>query len=186
LDTPPGARRWLRTLAGVQIEPATLDDCRAIAEVHVESWQHAYRGLIPEAYLASLSVSDREATWRRMLELHPADLLLARTAGCVAGFAAFGASRDEGAPPQRAEIWAIYVKPSFWSAGAGRLLWLAALERILAQGYKTVSLWVIVGNERAIRFYERAGFVVDPESRKQLERGGATLEEVRYVFTHAG
>jgi len=170
----------------MQIEPATSEDCRAIAEAHVESWQHAYKSILPEPYLASLSVPGREALWRRMLEGQPSHLLVARDAGQVVGFVAFGAARDEGAPTDRAEIWAIYVKPAFWSTGAGRLLWLAASQQIRAEGYKTGSLWVVAGNQRAIRFYERAGFVAEPQSRKQFELGGAMLEEVRYVFAPAG
>lgn len=113
-------------------------------------------------------------------------LLLARSAGQVAGFVAFGASRDEDAPPFGAEIWAIYVKPAFWSTGAGRRLWLAALGQMQAEGYKSISLWVIAGNDRAIRFYERAGFVAEPESRKKFAHGGATLEEVLYMRSAAG
>ncbi len=169
----------------MEIHPATAEDCRAVAEVHVESWQHAYRGILPEQYLASLSAADREAMWRRLLEQQPSHLLVARAADQVVGFVAFGASRDKGAPIDQAEIWAIYVKAASWSTGAGRLLWLEALERIVAEGYKSVSLWVIAGNERAVRFYERAGFVVEPESRKSFQLGGTTLEELRYVF-HAG
>jgi ribosomal protein S18 acetylase RimI-like enzyme len=169
----------------MEIQAATSEDCRAVAEVHVESWQHAYRGILPEQYLASLSVAEREAKWRRTVERQPSHLLVARAAGQVVGFVAFGASRDEGAPNDRAEIWAIYVKAASWSTGAGRLLWLEALQRIVAEGYKSVSLWVIAGNERAVRFYERAGFVVELESRKSFELGDTTLEELRYV-RHAG
>jgi ribosomal protein S18 acetylase RimI-like enzyme len=165
----------------MRLESATAEDCRAIAEVHVESWQHAYKGLLPEAYLASLSVVEREAMWRSMVEREPSHLVLARTANQIVGFVAFGASRDEGAPAERAEIWAIYVKPACWSTGAGRLLWLEAMQRIVAEGYKSISLWVIVGNGRAARFYERAGFSIEPESRKSFELGGVTLEELRYV-----
>jgi len=168
------------------VQAATQEDCRAIAEVHVESWQHAYSGILPDEYLASLSVAEREAMWRRMVERQPSQLLLVRSAGQVVGFAAIGTSRDEDAPPDRAEVWAIYVKPDFWSTGAGLQLWVAALQRIQAEGYKSVSLWVIAGNERAIRFYERAGFVAEPESRKQFELGGVVLEEVRYVRSTAG
>lgn len=165
----------------MRLESATAEDCRAIAEVHVESWQHAYKGILPETYLASLSVAEREAMWRRMVEREPSHLVLVRNDKQVVGFVAFGASRDEGAPAERAEIWAIYVKPDSWSTGAGRLLWLEALQRILAEGYKSISLWIIAGNERAARFYERAGFVLEPESRKSFELGGTTLEELRYV-----
>jgi len=166
----------------MRIEAAKPEDCRAIAEVHVESWQHAYKGLLPERYLASLSVDEREAVWRRRVEEQPSShLLLARGAGQVAGFIAFGASRDEDAPAHRAEVWAIYVRPAFWSAGVGRELWLTALQHIHSEGYETVSLWVVAGNERAIRFYELAGFVAEPGSRKELAVGGTTVEEVRYV-----
>jgi ribosomal protein S18 acetylase RimI-like enzyme len=169
----------------MQIEAATAEDCRAIAEVHVESWQHAYKDFLPERYLASLSITEREAGWRRMVERFPSHLLLARSAGQVAGFVAFGASRDEGAPTGRGELFAIYVKPSFWSAGGGRQLCLAALQRLHTEGYESASLWVIVGNERATTFYERVGFVAEPQSRKQFELGGITLEEVRYVRSTA-
>lgn len=163
------------------IEPATSEDCRAIAEVHVEAWQHAYKSILPDPYLASLSVPEREAMWRRMQGRQPSHLLVARHADRVVGFVAFGASRDEGAPKDQGEIWAIYVRPALWSTGAGRLLWLAASQQILGEGYSAIILWVIAGNERAIRFYERAGFVAEPASRKRFELGGAWVEEVRYV-----
>ena len=135
----------------MEIQAATPDDCHSIAEVHVESWQHAYRGILPSPYLASLSVPEREAMWRRMVEQQPSHLLVARADGQVVGFVAFGASRDEGAPADLAEIWAIYVKAASWSTGAGRLLWLEAQQRIVAEGYKSISLWVIAGNARAVR-----------------------------------
>ena len=66
------------------------------------------------------------------------------------------------------------------------MLWLAAKERMLAQGYKTVSLWVIAGNERAIQFYLAAGFKPEPQSVKQFTLGGVQLHEVRYVFNGDG
>jgi ribosomal protein S18 acetylase RimI-like enzyme len=169
----------------MQIQPATLDDCHAIAELHVESWQHAYKQILPAAYLASLSVAEREAMWRRAVEQWPSQLLVARTAGQIVGFVSFGPCRDVGASPECAEIWAIYVRPAFWSGGIGCQLWIAARQRILEAGYKSISLWVLAGNERAIRFYERAGFCAELESRKQFELGGASVEEVRYVRQEA-
>ena len=170
----------------MQIERATLSDCRAVAEVQVESWQHGYKDILPADYLASLSVEEREAMWRRVVEGEPSHLAIARSAGQVVGFVGFGPSRDEGAPGDCAEIWAIYVKPSFWSAGAGRLLWLAALQQVIAEGYKTVSLWVITRNERAIKFYLQAGFEAEPGSTKQFMLGGASLQEVRYLYRADG
>lgn len=166
----------------MQIEPATLDDCLAVAEVHIEAWQSAYIDFLPAEYLAALSIEKRESMWRGFVTDYPGHLLVARDTGRVTGFMAYGQSRDTGAPSDRAEIWSIYVKPTFWSAGVGRRLWLAALEQIRREGYNSVSLWVIAGNERAIRFYTRAGFVAEPESRGTFEIGGTQLEDIRYVY----
>lgn len=165
----------------MEILSATLEDCRAIAQVHVASWRSAYRDMLSSEYLASLSVADREAMWRRMVERQPSHLLIARTEGEVIGFVAFGTSHDEDAPADRAEIYAIYVRAASWSTGAGRRLLLEALGRIAAEGYASVGLWVIDGNARAIRFYERAGFVCHAGSRKAVEIGGIALDELRYL-----
>lgn len=169
----------------MRIEPATVQDCRAVAEVQVESWQRIYQGILPEPFLASLSVAEREAGWRRMVGDQSGHLLLARTDDQPVGFVAFGASRDEGAAADCAEVWALYVRPAFWSTGAGRQLWLAALQQLRAEQYRRICLWVIAGNARAIRFYERAGFIAEPASRKRFELGGATLEEVRHIYEEA-
>ena len=168
----------------MRIEPATIQDCRAIAEVHVRSWQHAYRHILPSEFLASLSVEQREGMWRECLTAGKPHLLVARDGEGIVGFIAFGPSRDEGATQCCAEVWAIYLAPSSWSQGVGRMLWLAAMEQLLAQGYRTFSLWVIAGNERAIRFYLAVGFKPEPQSVKEFTLGGAQLHEVRYILSH--
>lgn len=119
--------------------------------------------------------------WRRMVEQQPSHLLLAHASGQVDPASSLSVRHVTTMRQAiRAEIWAIYVRPESWSSGAGRALWLETLRRIVAEGYKSISLWVISGNERAV-FYERAGFVVDRESCKSFELGGTTLEELRYV-----
>jgi hypothetical protein len=54
----------------MEIQLATANDCRSIAEVHVASWQATYAGLLPEDYLASLSVDQREAMWKQIVRRH--------------------------------------------------------------------------------------------------------------------
>src|SRR5262245_18467765 len=50
---PPGAARGLRPV--IHVRWATPDDAAAIATVHVHAWQAAYAGILPEAFLRSLS-----------------------------------------------------------------------------------------------------------------------------------
>ncbi|MEQ5834907.1 GNAT family N-acetyltransferase [Marinobacter sp. NFXS9] len=166
----------------MEIQAATLDDCPTIAELQVQVWRHAYRGILPERYLASLSVPKRETMWRHVVEQQQAQLLVACIAGKVSGFIVFGPARDADAPASRAEIWAIYVQATSWSGGVGRRLWLQARQDIAAEGYESISLWVLAKNARAIRFYEHAGFDVHSESRKWIDIGGATVEERRCLY----
>jgi enamine deaminase RidA (YjgF/YER057c/UK114 family)/ribosomal protein S18 acetylase RimI-like enzyme len=165
----------------MQIEAATERDARSIAEVHVASWQAAYPGIVPAAHLASLSIDDREASWRAALAGGEPEVLVARVDGRVAGFIACGRCRDDQAPAEFGEVWALYVAAPQWSSGVGRALWLAGLQRLRARSFSVVTLWVLARNDRGRRFYEAAGFRVDPGSSKMFSLGGAELEELRLV-----
>src|SRR5690606_36844429 len=43
-----------RTLTPMHIRPATTRAARAIARVQLRGWQTGYRGIVPDAYLATL------------------------------------------------------------------------------------------------------------------------------------
>jgi len=165
----------------MHIAPARLEDARQVAEIHVITWQSAYQGIVPAEYLASLSVDQREAMWRESIAEGVPELLVAKVEGGMVGWVAFGPCRDEGSPPDCAEVWAIYVAPSSWSSGVGRMLWHRAQARMLEQGFKTVSAWVFTQNARAIRFYRAAGFAPDLPSVKEFELGGGQMQEIRYA-----
>ncbi|MBY0503631.1 MAG: GNAT family N-acetyltransferase [Bryobacteraceae bacterium] len=163
---------------GPEIEAARLDDCQAIAEVHVLSWQHAYAGILPPAVLADLSIERRAVMWHEAVTNGSPKVLVARRGGDVVGFIAYGACRDSGRT-EWGEVWALYLHPEHWSRGTGRALWLAAEAGL--RDYRAVSLWVLRQNERAIRFYRAAGFRLDEAAAQTLEIGGQAFEEDRYV-----
>ena len=165
----------------MQVVPAAPEDARAIAEIHVRTWQAAYASFLPPDYLASLSIENREAMWSECIATGAPELLVARDAGVVRGWLSFGQCRDEGSSKTEAEVWALYVSPSAWSTGAGRMLWLRARELMLAQGFTSCSLWVFPQNDRAIKFYRAAGFAHDESEPKTFELGGSQLQEVRFV-----
>lgn len=78
------------------LRDAEVDDARAIAEVHVESWRWAYRGQLPDETLDRLDVAEREAGWLAALasdDAH-AGVIVAQSADRIVGFASIGAARD--------------------------------------------------------------------------------------------
>jgi len=145
------------------IRTAKPEDARPIAEVHVASWRHAYRGLLPDDYLEKLSVDEREAQ-RLAWFAHPepgSGVLVAEEAGRIVGFASFGPSRDEDAPERTGEVPAIYIDPSVLRTGVGRGLFEAATLALRDAGFARATLWVLEANALARRFYEKAGWARD-------------------------
>jgi ribosomal protein S18 acetylase RimI-like enzyme len=168
--------------ATVEVREATTSDAAGIARVHVHSWQAAYRGLIDDEFLDALDQAARTDAWRRSIEGRLGTVLVGLVDDEVVGFAALMPSRDPDAPQGCGEVTAIYLEPEAWDQGLGRLLMDASLDRLADQGFTEVSLWVLRGNERAIRFYERSGFQADGAEKVDDTRG-FPLDELRYRRT---
>lgn len=167
-------------MVNVCIDHGSLTDCRALAQMHVDAWLAGYVGILSDDFLAALSVDQRETMWREAVDHGWPVLLVARVDGVVTGWVAFGASRDEGAPADRGEVWAIYVAPAASSSGLGRKLLMSAMRAMAQHGNREASLWVMRDNVRAVRFYSRTGMIEEPASEKYLELGGHRVKEVRY------
>jgi ribosomal protein S18 acetylase RimI-like enzyme len=164
----------------VIIRPAALADARKVAELHVATWKEAYRGIVPDEYLQSLSVEKREAAWRESLEKRLSELWVAsESTSELAGWVSFGACRDSDKPASAGEIWAIYVSSRYWSCGVGRALWLTARNRLVELGFTEVTVWCLAGNDRAERFYRAAGFVPTNAIIKSAF-ANIILDEIRY------
>jgi GNAT superfamily N-acetyltransferase len=154
-------------------------DAARIAEIHVETWRAAYRGLLPDEFLDSLDPVRKAVMWKGMLSSPGQTIFVALRDSHLVGFCDLLPSRDAAAPPEIAEIAAIYVEPSAWRTGAGRGLVTAALEHAREQRFQVVTLWVLSSNERGRAFYESLGFAPDG-AEKTKDRPGFVMHEVRY------
>lgn len=170
-------------MEGAVIRAARVADAPQIAVVHVLSWQGAYRGLLPQAYLDGLDPAQRVGRWERSLSEangYRDGVLVAEDAGILLGFAGYSPSRDSDVDQGRVgEIKAIYLLPSAWSKGIGRRLMDTALGRLAEARFELVTLWVLDSNVRARRFYEAGGWSADG-ARKTDESWGFPIAEVRY------
>jgi ribosomal protein S18 acetylase RimI-like enzyme len=166
-------------MSTIQVRPATLRDAKAIAEIHVASSQGAFKGLLPDAHLDALSVQKRQAFWREAIDMCEPQVLVAHVDNEMMGFVGFDRSRDKGTPSSTGEIWALFAKPEHWDKGVGLALWDAARDGLQEEGCTKVTLWTWLRNERALRFFEQAGFKRELGSAKTTEVGGARVEELR-------
>lgn len=162
------------------VREARVSDARRIAEIHTDAWRCAYRGMLPDRVLDSLSVERGERNWEAKLTDGTDEVLVVEREGRVIGFAAFGPSRDDDADDRTGEIYAIYLKPEEWRAGYGSALAKAAMTSLHERGFSEVTLWVLGANQGARRFYEAMRFEADGATKVDTRSDGTQLHEVRY------
>lgn len=163
------------------LKQADPDDAGSIADVHVETWQDAYRTSMPDDVLDALSVEDREQQWRSQLKDGEVEVWLAvGDNDRIFGFTAFGPAREEDS--NGGELYALYVRPERQRNWIGHSLLGTAETRMQQRGHSEAYLWVLTDNTGARTFYEQCGWSADEsETGKRIdERCDMTLEEVRY------
>lgn len=167
-----------------RIRRSKTGDGLGLARVHIETWQAAYRGQLPDDFLGGLSQRlDSWATqWERQI-LDAADRgwtqIVADDADGIVGFATCGRCESDPADPWVGQVYAIYVHPRAWGQGVGRELFAHATDVLREIGYREAVLWVLETNARARRFYEIAGWRTDGATKVD-RRGDVELREVRY------
>ncbi len=165
----------------MDVRDARPEDAAAIADVNVRSWRAAYAGLMPDSYLAALSVEEDTVRWQRAIAQSPARarpvLVVEVRDGKVTGYAVVGADVDDGA---QGLVFLMYTAPEAWGSGAGPALMEASLERLRAAGFTRAVLWVLEANARARAFYERHGWAADGKSTTSTY-GDMPLRALRYA-----
>ncbi len=162
------------------IRLAVLQDARAIAEVHVESWKSTYRGIFPDPLLNGLSAEKRESFWRDSLaarEPPSAITIVACDAGgSVVGFIS-GGKETTGQLGCDGELYAIYLRQEAQRKGLGASLVRQLVHELDARGFGSMAVWVLALNPSK-RFYEYLGGKVI--GQQQIERGEQLFTEVAY------
>ena len=166
-------------MSNYEVRPAEMRDARAIAEVHAASAAVAYADVLPEDQLRALAPATREAKWRDAIEFSEPQVQVAVLGDRIVGFVGFDRSRDPKTPSTTGEIWALHIKPDLWGKGVGVALWDAAREGLEDEGCTTVTLWVPLRNDRAMRFFELAGFKREMKTAKTTALGSVKIEEIR-------
>ncbi len=156
------------------IRSASISDAETIAQIHVDSWRTAYRGLMPAEALEGFTVRQRYKVWKDHFFKGRRGLVL-ESDGVVVGFAEYGPSThsDSG------EIYSLYLDPAKWQQGGGTVLYEAALDALREKGFAHLEVLVLEGNDPACRFYEKHGLGTDGKIL-QIEMLGFKLPHLIY------
>jgi ribosomal protein S18 acetylase RimI-like enzyme len=88
-----------------------------------------------------------------------------------------GCTREERTPWYECFLEYLWVSPEWRNCGLGYSMLAHAIERLRQEGVRTAFLWVLDGNEPAVRLYRRFGFV-SANYREPLECRPGRAEEL--------
>jgi len=161
-------------------------DAAGIARVHVDTWRTAYRGIVSEGHLQSLSCETsakrHQERLTRQAETGLVSMVAVWEGGEIVGFVNAGAER-KGISGFDAEVYAVYVLEAYQGKGVGRALLAGAARELARAGFSSVILWALEANA-ARGFYEALGgaFV----KADTIEIGGEKLPVVSYGWPDLG
>lgn len=157
---------------------ASSADAQAVGRIHVESWNVAYRGIMPDDVIAKTDLAYRTQFWAERIADREWPVFLLEEDGQPVAFCQMIPSRDsDDDGTSVGHVTSLHVLPHLRGRGYGRVLMDHVLSEFRRRGFTAVTLWVIEENRDARRFYEKYGFHLDGGTRKYSK---TNVPEVRY------
>lgn len=176
----------------IAVRRARPSDAAAIGAVHVATWRSAYAGLLPEAFLAELSVIRHSSGYQKAIadrrDGHAIFVAVAsgtdappgqdtREGGVVVGFVSGGRSRRPGLG--QGEVETLYVLDDYRERGVGRRLMRAMAAHLAAVGCRSAMLWVLEANPTRWFYLRLGGRAVAHET---IRFAGQMLEQIAFAW----
>jgi GNAT superfamily N-acetyltransferase len=160
---------------------AKPNEAEAIATLHAQSWQVAYKGILSDAFLRDEVLENRLKIWQNRFDDPQNNVFI-----CVAveeqtlnGFVCIYGNDDE---QWGSLIDNLHVLPNLKGRGIGKELMQKAAKWVL-KNYPNIGLylWVYEENHAARRFYEKMGGE-NVESQLYENADGSSSNVIRYAW----
>jgi GNAT superfamily N-acetyltransferase len=164
-----------------RIREAYQNDFEGIAKVRVDTWRVAYKGIVPDDFLESLSYQQIAERWKKIFweDKRPgvAIFVAENEQKEIVGIAVCGPEQSQD-PVYRGEIYILYVLPHYQRQGIGHALVAACVQHLVQQSaVETMLIWAAAESPYR-RFYESIGGKLVREKSKEI--GGKMIPEVGY------
>jgi ribosomal protein S18 acetylase RimI-like enzyme len=174
----------------ITIRKARPADAIAIGAVHVAAWRSTYPGILPDAFLAKMSVSRHAAHYDAAIRGGTCVLVATASGEDVpAGGGARVVGFTTARPARRTEIGGrqlgdgevetLYVLDDWRDLGIGRGLLRGAGEHLIESGCRSAFLWVLRDNPSRW-FYQRLGG--RPVAESTIQVAGRSVAQTAFVW----
>lgn len=164
----------------LEIRTLTNNDIIDVAEIKVNGWKTAYKGIIDDEYLNSLNIEEQAKKFKKYIGND--NFAVATQDGKIVGFCRFiyDNSFSSNIDYVDCELTAIYVHPNFKGKGIGTELFQYVLNKFNNQNKSKMILWCLADNINSINFYKHMGGEI--QEKKQATIGNKNYEEVGIVY----
>lgn len=162
------------------IRPLTKEDVAGAAEIRVNGWKTAYKGIIADEHLDSLNIEEQTKKFEKCVGLD--NFIVAVQNEKVVGFCRFvyDNSYSSDIDYVDCELSAIYVRPDLKGKGIGAKLFNYVIDKFNKLGKNTMIIWCLADNKKSIDFYKHMGGEI--KEKKQSTIGNKEYEEVGLIF----
>lgn len=151
------------------VEQLTTDNWRRLRKTRLRALRES-----PDAFLATFEQERRYDQERWQQEFSRGSWYVGRLGRTVV--ALVGVTREPGAPADERYLEYLWVSPEQRGSGIGTEMLAWVLKRLRTAAIKIAYLWVLDGNDAAMRLYRRAGFV-SANHRQPLDADPSRCEE---------
>ena len=174
----------------ISIRKARPADAVAIGAVHVAAWRSTYPGILPDSFLANMSIARQAAHYDQAIR-SGTGVMVATASGVdvphgggprIVGFTSAGRARGTEMLATRlaeGEVETLYVLDDWRERGVGRRLMRAAAAHLAETGCKSALVWVLRDNPSRW-FYQRLGG--KPAAEAQIRFAGQPIDQTAFVW----
>ena len=148
-------------MAEYRLRRASIEDARSIAEIHAQSWQETYLGVMRAEALAAIDLDDWTRRWRERIgsSEDAQAVFIACDGDAPVGFARCGRQSNPKLVPLGfdGDIASIYLLRRVQRRGLGRRLMGRLAEYLISAGCASAAVWVLRDSPKARGFYEALG-----------------------------
>ena len=173
----------------ITVRRARPSDAISIGAVHVAAWRSTYPGILPDDFLARLSVPRQAAHYDAAIR-STTGVFVASASGNdvppgsgsrIIGFATGGRARGGEFIRRLAEgeVETLYVLDDWRDRGVGRKLMRAAAGHLAETGCKSCFVWVLRDNPSRW-FYQRLGG--KPTAEAVIQFAGQKVPQTAFVW----
>ena len=162
------------------IRKAKAGDALWTAKINVAGWHAAYKGLVPDNFLAKMQVTEKRISRFQEIILNKKNIcLVAELNGQVIGYLFGGKNKENARIPFEYEVYGLYIDPAFQRQGAGRLLLQHFRKKVKNAPF---FLHAMKGNAKAMTFYTKVGGCRMPEYDIDMSWGDVTRRVEAFLF----